>query len=69
MITLCWGAKIKERIEQRSVLSDEGLRVGSHVIVENHGKHWPHQDQIVDIDMDEGLQVGNHVIVENHGKH
>ncbi len=42
-ITLSWGAEKKECIEQRSVFSDEGLQVGSHVIVENHGKHWPHQ--------------------------
>ncbi len=69
MITLSWGAKKKEHIEQRSVLSDEGLQVGNHVIIENHVKHWPHQAQKINIDMDEGLQVGNHVIVENHGKH
>jgi hypothetical protein len=68
-ITLSWGAKKKERIEQRRVLSDEGLQVGDHVVVENHGNQWPHQAQIIDIDMDEGLQVGNHVIVENHGKY
>jgi hypothetical protein len=37
MITLSWGARKKERIEQRSVLSDEVLQVGDHVIVENHG--------------------------------
>ena len=49
---LSWGAKKKERIEQRRVLSDEGLQVGNHVVVENHGNQWPHQAQIVDIDME-----------------
>ena len=39
-------------MEQRSVLSDEGLQVGNHVIAENHGIHWPHQAQIIDIDME-----------------
>ncbi len=68
-ITLSWGAKKKERIEQRSVLFDEGLQVGNHVIVENHGKYWPTQAQIIDIDMDEGLQIGHHIIVENNGKY
>jgi hypothetical protein len=37
MITLSWGAKKKECIEQRKVLSNEGLQVGDHVVVENHG--------------------------------
>jgi hypothetical protein len=37
MIKLSWGAKKKEHIEQRSVLSDESLQVGNHVVVENHG--------------------------------
>ncbi len=69
MITLSWGAKKKECIEQRRVLSDEGLQVCNHVVVENCGNQWPHQAQIIDIDMDEGVQVGNHVIVENHGKY
>ncbi len=32
-ITLSWGAKKKKRIEQRRVLSDEGLQVGNHVIL------------------------------------
>jgi hypothetical protein len=32
-ITLSWGAKKKERKEQRRVLSDEGLQVGDHVLV------------------------------------
>jgi hypothetical protein len=41
-ITLSWGAKKKERIEQRRVLSDEGLQVGDHVAVENHGNQWAH---------------------------
>jgi hypothetical protein len=68
-ITLSWGAKRKEHIEQRSVFFDEGLQVGNHFIVENHEKYWPHQAQITDIDMDKGLQVGDHVIVENHGKY
>ena len=52
MITLSWGAKKKEQKEQRRVLSDEGLQVGNHVIVEYHGIQWPYQAQIVDIDMD-----------------
>jgi hypothetical protein len=51
-ITLSWGAKEKECKEQRRVLSDEGLQVGDHVFVENHGNRWPHQAQIVDIDME-----------------
>jgi hypothetical protein len=51
-ITLSWRAKKKERIEQRRVLSDEGLQVGNHVVVENHGNQWPHKAQIVDIDME-----------------
>jgi hypothetical protein len=42
-ITLSWGAKKKEQKEQRRVLSDEGLQVGNHVIVENHGIQWPHE--------------------------
>jgi hypothetical protein len=50
-ITLSWGAKKKESIHQRSILSDEGLHVGDHVIVENHGIHWPHKAEIVNIDM------------------
>jgi hypothetical protein len=52
MITLSWGAKKKERIEQRRVLSDEGMHVGDHVVVENHGNQRPHKAQIVDIDME-----------------
>ena len=51
-ITLSWGAKKKECKEQRRVLSDEGLQVGDHVFVENHGNQWPHKAQIVDIDME-----------------
>jgi hypothetical protein len=51
-ITLSWGAKKKEQKVQRRVLSDEGLQVGNHVIVENHGIQWPHKAQIVDIDME-----------------
>ncbi len=54
-ITLSWGAKKKERIEQRRVLFDEGLQVGDHVVVENHGNQWPHKAQIVNIDMDHNL--------------
>ncbi len=51
-ITLSWGAKKKEHIEQGSVLSDEGLQVGDHVLVKNHGNQWPHKAQIVNIDME-----------------
>jgi hypothetical protein len=54
-ITLSWGAKKKERIEQSRVLSDKGLQVGDHVVVENHGNQWPHEAQIVDIDMENNL--------------
>jgi hypothetical protein len=52
MVTLSWGAKKKELINQSSVLFDEGLQVGNHVVVENHGKYWPHEAEIVDIDME-----------------
>jgi hypothetical protein len=52
MITLSWEAKKKKRKEQRKVFSDEGLQVGDHVFVENHGNQWPHQAQIIDIDME-----------------
>jgi hypothetical protein len=38
-MTLSWGAKKKEPKEQKRVLSDEGLQVGDHVFVENHGNH------------------------------
>jgi hypothetical protein len=31
---------------------DEGLQVGDYVIVENHGNHWTHKAQIIDIDME-----------------
>ena len=51
-ITLSWGATKKESINQRSILSDEGLQVGNHVVVENHGKQWPHKAEIVNIDME-----------------
>jgi hypothetical protein len=54
-ITLSWGAKKKERIEQRRVLSDEGLQVGDHVVVESHCNQWPHKAQIVDNDMESNL--------------
>jgi hypothetical protein len=50
-ITLSWEAKKKESINQRSVLSDEGLQVSNHVVVENLGKQWPHKAEIVNIDM------------------
>jgi hypothetical protein len=36
-IMLSWGAKKKERKEQRRVLFDESLQVGDLVVVENHG--------------------------------
>jgi hypothetical protein len=32
-ITLSWGANKKESIKQRSVLSDEGLQIGDHVLL------------------------------------
>ncbi len=54
---LSWGAKKKERKEQRRVLSDEGLQVGNHVFAENHGNQWPHKAQIVDIDMDNNFAL------------
>jgi hypothetical protein len=28
------------------MLSDEGLHIGDHVVVENHGNQWPHKAQI-----------------------
>jgi hypothetical protein len=40
-IMLSWGAKKKERNEQRRVISDESLQVGNLVILENHGNQWP----------------------------
>ena len=52
IITLSWGAKKKDHLKQRSVLSDEGLQVGDHVVVESHGKQWPQKAKIVDIDME-----------------
>ncbi len=52
IITLSWGAKKKDHLKQRSVLSDEGLQVGDHVVVESHGKQWPHKAQIINIDME-----------------
>ncbi len=57
MIILGWGAKKEEHIEQRSVLSDEGLHVGDLVVVENHGNQWPHKAQVVDIDMENNLAL------------
>jgi hypothetical protein len=50
-ITLSWGARKKESIHQKSILSDKGLQVGNHVVVENHAKHWPHKAEIYKIDM------------------
>ena len=52
-ITISWGAKKKECKEQRRVLSDEGLQVGDHVFVVNHGNQSPHKAQIVNIDMED----------------
>jgi hypothetical protein len=49
-ITLTWGATKKEYLNQRSVLFNEGLQVGDHVVVENHGEQWPHKVEIFDID-------------------
>jgi hypothetical protein len=52
-ITLSWEAKKKESTKQRSIISDEGLQVGNHVVVKNHhGKQWPHKAQIIVIDME-----------------
>jgi hypothetical protein len=51
-ILLSWGAKKTDHKEQRRVLFDESLQVGNLVVVENHGNHWPHKAQIVDIDME-----------------
>ena len=51
-ITLSWGAKKKESTKQRSVFPDESLQVGNHVVVENHGKHWPPKAQLIDIDIE-----------------
>jgi hypothetical protein len=45
------GSK-EESINQRSVLSGEGLQISDHVLVENHGKQWPHKAEIIDIDME-----------------
>ncbi len=56
-ITFSWGAKKKERKEQRKVLSDKGLQIGYHVVVENHGNQWPHKAQIVNIDMDNNFAL------------
>jgi hypothetical protein len=57
MIMLSWGAKKKERKEQKRGLSDEDLQIGNHVFVENHGNQWPHQAQIVDIDMENNFAL------------
>jgi hypothetical protein len=51
-ITFSWGAKKKESTKQRSVLPDASLQVGNHVVVENHGKHWPHKAEIINVDME-----------------
>jgi hypothetical protein len=34
---------------------DEGLQVGDDVIVENHGKSWPHKAKIINIDMETNI--------------
>jgi hypothetical protein len=39
------------------VLSDEGLQVGNHVVVENHGNQRPHKAPIVNIDMENNLAL------------
>jgi hypothetical protein len=36
---------------------DEGLQVGDHVIVKNHGKHWTHKAQIINIDMETNIAL------------
>jgi hypothetical protein len=36
---------------------DEGLQVGNHVTVENHGKYWPHRAQIINIDMETNIAL------------
>ncbi len=51
-ITLSWGAKKKESTKQRSVLPDESLQVGNHVVTEIHGNYWSHKAEIIDIDME-----------------
>jgi hypothetical protein len=51
-ITLSWGAKKMDSIKQRSLLSDEGLQVDDHVVVEYPGKQWPHKAEIINIDME-----------------
>jgi hypothetical protein len=56
-ITLSWGAKKMECIEQRRVLYDEDLQVGDHDFVEKHGNQWPHKAQIVNIDMENNLAL------------
>ncbi len=38
-ITLSRGAKKKESTKQRSVLPDESLQFGNHVVAENHGNN------------------------------
>ncbi len=51
-IMLSWGAKKKERKEQRGVLSDESLQVGNLVVVKKNGYQWPDEAQIVHINME-----------------
>ncbi len=51
------GSKEEGTKEQRRVLSGEGLQVGNHVFVENHGNQWPHQAQIVDIDIENNFAL------------
>ncbi len=36
---------------------DESLQVGNHIIVENHGKHWTHKAETIDIDMDTNIAL------------
>jgi hypothetical protein len=36
---------------------DEGLQIGDHVIVENHGEHWTHKAQTIDIDMETNVAL------------
>jgi hypothetical protein len=57
MIILSWGAKKKKCIEQIKGISDEGLQVGDHVVVENHGNQWPHKAQIVDIELENNFAL------------
>jgi hypothetical protein len=51
------GSKEEGAQREKRVLSDEGLQVGDHVFVENHGNQWPHKAQIVDIDMENNFSL------------